>query len=124
MENSTNFEDAADLVVARRFAVVDPLGRVRVVMGDLKGAAEGCFPGVALLDEGGQERVSLVLTDIGPLVSFAEEGNVVLELGVADQGNPEVRVPGPFVLLCEPGGEARWGVRVDDEGDVELIGDL
>lgn len=124
MDNSTKFEDAADLVVARRFAVVDPLGRVRVVMGDLRGNADGYFPGVALLDEGGHERVSLVLTDIGPLVSFAAEGNVVLELGVADRGNPEVRLPGPFVLLCEPGGEARWGVRVDDEGDVEIIGDV
>jgi hypothetical protein len=124
VDNSTKFEDAADLVVARRFAVVDPLGRVRVVMGDLKGNAEGYFPGVALVDEGGHERVSLVLTDIGPLVSFAAEGNVVLELGVADRGNPEVRLPGPFVLLCEPGGEARWGVRVDDEGDVEMIGDV
>jgi hypothetical protein len=124
VDNSTKFEDAADLVVARRFAVVDPLGRVRVVMGDLRGNADGYFPGVALLDEGGHERVSLVLTDIGPLVSFAAEGNVVLELGVADRGNPEVRLPGPFVLLCEPGGEARWGVRVDDEGDVEIIGDV
>lgn len=124
MDNSTKFEDAADLIVARRFAVVDPLGRVRVVMGDLKGNADGYFPGVAVLDEGGHERVSLVLTDIGPLVSFAAEGNVVLELGVADRGNPEVRLPGPFVLLCEPGGEARWGVRVDDEGDVEIIGDV
>lgn len=104
--------------------MLDPDGRVRVVMGDLKGAAEGYFPGVALLDEGGHERVSLVLTDIGPLVSFAEQGNVVLELGVAERGNPEVRLPGPFVLLCEPGGEARWGVRVDDEGDVEIIGDV
>lgn len=123
MDNSTKFEDAADLVVARRFAVVDPLGRARVVMGDLKGAAEGYFPGVALLDEGGHERVSLVLTDIGPLVSFAAKGNVVLELGVADRGNPEVRLPGPFVLLCEPGGEVRWSVRVDGD-DIELIGDL
>jgi hypothetical protein len=123
VDNSTKFEDAADLVVARRFAVVDPLGRARVVMGDLKGAAEGYFPGVALLDEGGHERVSLVLTDIGPLVSFAAKGNVVLELGVADRGNPEVRLPGPFVLLCEPGGEVRWSVRVDGD-DIELIGDL
>jgi hypothetical protein len=41
VDNSTKFEDAADLVVARRFVVVDPLGRVRVVMGDLKGNAEG-----------------------------------------------------------------------------------
>ena len=124
MENFTDLGDVADLVVARRFAVVDALGRVRAVIGDLKGAAEGYFPGVALLDEGGHERLSLVLTDIGPLVSFAEQGNVVLELGVAERGNPEVRLPGPFVLLCEPGGEARWGVRVDDEGDVEIIGDL
>jgi hypothetical protein len=123
VDNSTKFEDAADLVVARRFAVVDPLGRVRVVMGDLRGNADGYFPGVALLDEGGHERVSLVLTDIGPLVSFVAEGNVVLELGVADRGNPEVRLPGPFVLLCEPGGEVRWGVRVDRD-DVELIGDV
>lgn len=123
MDNSTKFEDAADVVVARRFAVVDPLGRVRVVMGDLKGNAEGYYPGVALLDEGGHERVSLVLTDIGPLLSFAAEGNVVLELGVADRGNPEVRLPGPFVLLCDPGGEVRWGVRVDGD-DVELIGDV
>jgi hypothetical protein len=123
VDNSTKFEDAADVVVARRFAVVDPLGRVRVVMGDLKGNAEGYYPGVALLDEGGHERVSLVLTDIGPLLSFAAEGNVVLELGVADRGNPEVRLPGPFVLLCDPGGEVRWGVRVDGD-DVELIGDV
>lgn len=65
----------------------------------------------------------MVLTDIGPLVSFADEGNVVLELGVADRENPEVRLPGPFVLLCEPGGEVRWGVGVDGE-DVELIGDV
>jgi hypothetical protein len=123
VDNSTKFEDAAGLVVARRFAVVDPLGRVRVVMGDLKGNADGYFPRVALLDEGGHERVSLVLTDIGRLVSFAAEGNVVLELGVADRGNPEVRVAGPFVLLCEPGGEIRRGVRVLGD-DVELIGDF
>jgi len=124
VENFTELGDVADLVVARRFAVVDPLGRVRVVMGDLKGNAEGYFPGVALLDEGGHERVALVLTDTGPLVSFAEGGNVALELGVGDRSNPEVRVPGPFVLLCEPTGQARWGVWVDDLGDVELIGDV
>lgn len=124
MENFTDLGDVADLVMARRFAVVDPLGRVRVVMGDLRGKASGYFPGVALLDEGGQERLSLVLTNVGPLVSFAAEENVVLELGVGDRTNPEVRIPGPFVLLCEPGGEARWGVRVDEEGDVEIIGDL
>jgi hypothetical protein len=33
-----------------------------------------------------------------------------------------VRLPGPFALLCEPGGEVCWGVRVDGD-DVELIGD-
>ncbi|MDQ1437701.1 MAG: hypothetical protein QOK43_1330 [Acidimicrobiaceae bacterium] len=110
-----------EVLAAGRFELVDPAGRVRAVVGDLATSAGEWWPGVALVDEAGSERVQLVLTDLGPLVSFAEEGNVVLEAGVADRRSPEARLPGPFAVMCEPGGEAVCGLRVDGDGQVALI---
>lgn len=109
------------VMAAGRVEVVDEEGRVRAVMGDLSGSAPGWYPGVALLDEYGIHRVWLLLSETGPTLSFGEEGNVVLELGVADRGDPQTQTPGPYVLLCERHGQAMWAVRVAAGGEVVVI---
>lgn len=119
--DETRREGIPAVMAAGRFEVVDEQGRVRAVMGDLSGSAQGWYPGVALLDEQGMHRVWVVLTEIGPTLSFSEAGNVVLELGVADRGNPETQTPGAFVVLCERHGQAMWAVRVRPDGEVVVI---
>src|SRR5688572_30612052 len=98
---------------ARRFELVDGVGRVRAVLGNLAGSGAEWNPGIALLDEDGHERVSLLLTDAGPILSFAEGGNVVFEQGVFDREHPGA---GPFLVLCDRAGQPSWGVRLDPEG--------
>ncbi|HVE45123.1 MAG TPA: hypothetical protein VNA57_00045 [Acidimicrobiales bacterium] len=120
--DETRREGTPAVMAAGRFEVVDEQGRVRAVMGDLSGSAPGWYPGVALLDEHGVQRVWVLLTEIGPTLSFSEQGNVVLELGVSDRGDPHIQTPGPFVVLCERHGQAMWAVRVGPGGEVVVIG--
>jgi hypothetical protein len=105
-----------EVLSARRFEVVDTEGRVRAVVGNLSGSSSEWYPGVALLDEDGHERVSLMLGASGPLLTFAEAGNVALELGVFDEADPESVAPGPCVVVCDRSGTARWSVRLDADG--------
>jgi hypothetical protein len=107
---------------ARRFELLDASGRVRAVLGDLSpSTSSDWFPGISLLDEEGHERLSLMLTASGPLLSFAEGGNVALELGLHDLAFPETTNAGPFVVLCDHRGRARWAVRIDADGNPVIV---
>jgi hypothetical protein len=119
---------------ARRFELVDASGRVRAVLGNLSDSLSVWAPGIALLDEEGHERLSLMLGSTGPLLSFADAGVTALELGVldrtptvaADDSGPvdeeSTVAPGPFVVLCDPSGTPRWSVRIGPDGHVAVIG--
>lgn len=111
MKKRTNDET----VEAPAFVVTDPLGRRRVFIGDLGSEGEPWRPGVAIYDEDGSERVSLLLGDVGPVLSYAADGDTRLELGVVDpdRGGTE---PGPFLVVVGPHGETAWSVRVNDQG--------
>jgi hypothetical protein len=104
-----------ETVEAPAFVVTDPSGRRRVFIGDLGSEGEPWRPGVAIYDEDGSERVSLLLGDVGPVLSYAEDGDTRLELGVVDldRGGTE---PGPFLVVVGPEGETAWSVRVNDQG--------
>jgi hypothetical protein len=108
---------------ARRIELVDASGRVRAVLGNLSDSASAWFPGLALLDEDGHERLSLMLGATGPLLSFAEAGNVAVELGVHDRANPETLTPGPFLVLCDRTGAVRWSIHIDPDGHPSIVGD-
>ena len=89
-----------ELVRARRFELVDEVGRVRAVLGDLSHDADE--PGLVLRARDGSERVALFLADVGPKLALAMDGNQALELGVDDVGT-EALEPGPYVKLKRPG---------------------
>lgn len=109
-----------EVLSAGRFELVDASGRVRAVVGNLAGVGTEWSPGVALYDAEGHERVSLLLTDAGPVLSFAEGGNVVFEQGVFDRDHPGA---GPFLVLCDRDGQPGWGVRLDPDGRPTFVPD-
>lgn len=112
MKKRTNDDETVE---AAAFVVTDPLGRRRVFIGDLAPEGEPWRPGVAIYDEDGSERVSLLLGDVGPVLSYAADGDTRLELGVVDphRGGTE---PGPFLVVVGPEGETAWSVGVNDQG--------
>jgi hypothetical protein len=82
MPMATNDASTANVVDADAFIVRDPKGRKRILIGNLWPAESGeWYPGVALYDEHGSERVCLLLGDAGPVLSFAEAGDTRLEIG-------------------------------------------
>ena len=86
MPKATNDASTANVVEADAFIVRDPKGRKRVLIGNLWPAESGeWYPGVALYDEHGSERVCLLLGDAGPVLSFAEGGDTRLEIGLFEQ---------------------------------------
>ena len=104
MQKATNDASNPTLVEADAFIVRDPQGRKRILIGNLWPAESGeWYPGVALYDEHGSERVCLLLGDAGPVLSFAEEGSTVLELGTVDHALRHPRC-GPYVAVSHPGG--------------------
>lgn len=116
MKKATDDGGAPEVVEAPGFTVTDPQGRTWLFLGDLSGPNESWRPGFAVYDEDGTERVSLLLGDAGPVLSYAaDDGNTKLEIGVVDR-NTEGTDPGPFLVVVGPNGETAWSVRVDDEG--------
>lgn len=86
MPKATNDPSATKVVEADAFIVRDPQGRKRILIGNLWPAASGeWYPGVALHDEHGSERVCLLLGDDGPVLSFAQHGDTRLEIGLTDE---------------------------------------
>lgn len=115
MEKRNDGDDDGGVVKAAGFAVTDPRGRTRVLIGDVTPPGDDWRPGVAIYDEDGSERVSLLLGDAGPVLSYAAGGDTRLELGVIDR-NTEGSPPGPYLLAVDPDGEEAWSVRVSDDG--------
>jgi hypothetical protein len=116
VKKATDDGGAPEVVEAPGFTVTDPQGRTRLFLGDLSGLNEPWRPGFALYDEHGTERVSLLLGDAGPILSYtADDGDTRLEIGVVDR-RTEGTDPGPFLVVVGPHGETAWSVRVNDEG--------
>lgn len=118
MTDDTSFEDPPELVVGKQFQLVDHKGRVRAVLGDASGGAEGWFPGLMLLDEQGCLRAMFAASPQGTAMSFFARGNVVAEVGVGEP--PEAVSPGPYLVLCDADGGTAWHVRVDRDGEVNI----
>jgi hypothetical protein len=116
MGKHTNDGGAPEVVEAPGFTVTDPQGRTRLFLGDLSGPDDAWRPGLAVYDEDGTERVSLLLGDAGPVLSYAaDDGDTRLEAGVVDP-HSEGTMPGPFLVVVGPNGETAWSIRVNDEG--------
>lgn len=93
-------DDTTRTVRAHRFELVDDDDQLRAVLGPV-GEHEGkTLYGLALYDEVGGERVLLGVMPWGPLLSFAGEADVALELGVADDDGEHVD-PGPYLVGLE-----------------------
>lgn len=116
VDKHTNDEGGPEVVEAPGFTVTDPQGRTRLFIGDLSGPGGDLWrPGIAIYDEDGSERVSLLLGDAGPVLSYATGGDTRLEVGVVDR-HGEGTMPGPYLIALGRNGETAWSVRVDDEG--------
>lgn len=115
MKKATETTGTPEVVEAPGFMVRDPQGRTRVFIGDLSGTDDAWRPGVAIYDEQGTERVSLLLGSEGPVLSYAEGGDTCLEIGVVDR-HGEGTVPGPYLVALGEGGETAWTVRVNGMG--------
>lgn len=108
MPKATNDASTANVVEADAFIVRDPEGRKRILIGNLWPAGSGeWYPGVALYDEHGSERVCLLLGDGGPVLSFAERGDTRLEIGLRDR---------------EPAGVGSMACLVAEGGPGEIVG--
>lgn len=108
------------VVRARRFELLDDLGEVRAVLGNLAWEADTDYwPGLVLRDPGGRDRVCLMVHDMGPELEFNAEGSTVLLLGVHDLDSEAV-APGSHLKLCDSSGAvvAEW--RVDPDGDLDF----
>lgn len=114
MKKATETTGAPEVVEAPGFMVRDPQGRTRVFIGDLSGTDDAWRPGVAIYDERGSERVSLLLGSEGPVLSYAEHGDTRMEIGVVDR-HGEGTVPGPYPVALGEDGETAWSVRVNGE---------
>jgi hypothetical protein len=102
-----------DVVRTRRLEIVDVVGRVRVVVGDIGGATPGVF-GIAVLDEAGQHRAWLALHDTGPALVFDHEGNNVIHLGVEDARSDALHHGATFHLSDDDGRPVySWWVEQD-----------
>jgi len=112
----------ADVVQAHRFELVDRDGRVRAVIGELPNYDDAgpAIIGVSLLDAEGRRRTFLSLDDTGPSLVFDLDGNNVLELGVNDPTADALTV-GAYAFATDALGEPRVGIRVFEDGEVELI---
>ena len=103
------------VVRTERVELVDAEGNVRVVIGNLAGEAEvdDYFPGLALIDAEGTDRVALMLHDTGSVLSFSLAGNDALLMGVDDPGLKGGS--GPYLELLRRSGAAAIGWRVTDD---------
>jgi hypothetical protein len=116
VEQGNDAAAATDVVEATAFVVRDAEGRKRVFIGDLTPRDAVARPGIAIYDEHGSERVSLMLDDTGPVLAYAVAGNTRLELGIADR-NTEAVDTGAYIALLGVEGAA-WRVQVGDRGVV------
>lgn len=58
-----------------------------IVIGNLWPSDHDWHPGIAIYDEQGSERVCLMLGDAGPVLSHAEFGDTLLEMGITDRSD-------------------------------------
>jgi hypothetical protein len=111
----------APVLRARRFELVDDRGRVRAVLGDVRGDFESSGWGLELYDDAGSARLVVLLAPWGPLISIAAAGNAVLELGHSDPGT-DVSGCWSFLQFMDAGGSCSASIRVDASGAVEVLG--
>ena len=105
-------------VHTERVEVVDAVGRVRLVLGDIGNPDRpGEVFGIALLDPAGRQRAWLALDDTGAALGLDRDGNAVVEMGV-DDGTGEVLTRGAYLHLSDSDGRPVVGWRVDDDGTV------
>ena len=108
------------VVRATRFELVDTLGHVRAILGDLGSPdPETTVLGLALLDGDGRQRVWLALDATGPNLVFDLAGNAVLTVGVNDPA-PDALHVGAYLHVADIDGTAVLGWRVEDDGSVTL----
>lgn len=110
MEKRIDGGDGAGVVEAAGFLVRDGEGRKRALL--------GCWPagvGLAIYDENGSERASLLLGELGPALAFALHGDVALMLGVDDPGGA-VSDHGPYMVLLGRDGRPVWALRAAAQG--------
>jgi hypothetical protein len=111
------------VIRAGRIELVDEYDRVRAVVGQLPGTDGHGNPiyGVSVLDHRGKHRVWLEVDGLGPTLAFDQEGQVVIYLGVHDEGS-EASHSGPYFSLCDRHGADVLGWRVDADGEVVETG--
>jgi hypothetical protein len=111
--------EAADVVRARRFELVDHDGRTLAVLGDLGGTSDEPFFGLALFDEHGDKRLWVGLDHTGPALMCATAGNAVLAVGVNDP-EADCILPGPYVQLMQTDGSRRALLWCAPDGSIGL----
>jgi hypothetical protein len=114
---------AEHVIRAGRIELVDEYDRVRAVVGQLPGldGRGNLIYGVSVLDHRGKHRVWLEVDSLGPTLAFDQDGQVVVYLGVHDEGS-EANNPGPYFSLCDREGGDVLGWRVDPDGEVVETG--
>lgn len=96
------------VVRGREVELTDDNGVVRFRAGflgtDRTDTAIGEVWGLEVYDEWGRARLAMQHCLHGAVVALKFRGNQVLVVGVNDPA-PDVVVPGPYVVLCDPDGE-------------------
>jgi hypothetical protein len=111
----------ADVVRARRFELVDDLGNVRAVLGNLAHDPDADYwPGLTLRNAHGRDRVWLMVHNLGPELVFDMGGNSVVILEVHDPGT-DASVPGVSLTVCDADAKPVYGWHVS-VGDVDFRG--
>jgi hypothetical protein len=112
----------ADVVRARRFELIDDSGRVRAVLGNLAREGDDAYwPGLALRDASGRDRVSLMVHNLGPELAYDFGVNIVIVLGVLDPGT-EGPVPGVNLTVFDADGRPVLGWHGNADGAVDFRG--
>lgn len=106
MAEATNRDAAPQIVEASAVVVRDPQGRKRILIGNLWPSDHDWYPGIAIYDAQGSERVCLMLGDAGPVLSYAENGNTRMEVGHRDDAVDQAG--SSFVVMVNHQGEEVW----------------
>jgi hypothetical protein len=110
----------APTVRATRMEIVDPAGRVRLLVGNLGPQTESDGPyGVAVLDPHGRQRIWVALHETGPALAVDQQGNVAIQLGVDDETADAMHV-GAYLHLADSRGVPVASWRVERDGSLTL----
>lgn len=96
-------DEIPSLLRARRFELVDAEGRLIAFLGLREGPGDAGLAGLFLCDRHGLPRAWLSVDEVGAVVAFADEADIVLMAGVEDRRSGRAR---PFVR--RPQSRWRW----------------